>query len=86
MPLAMHWPALPAVYALRPLCRGGMGEALWIRRGTLARMACGTQMRYLNSARERLYRGSDLRTLRHFVFLVFYNYLCAECAQASKTA
>ena len=26
-----------------PLCRGGMGEALWIRRGTLARMACATQ-------------------------------------------
>ena len=23
-----------------PVCRGGMGEALWIRRGTLARMAC----------------------------------------------
>ena len=31
MPPAMHLPALPAVYALRPPGRGGMGEALWIK-------------------------------------------------------
>ena len=37
-PPAMPWPALPDVYAPRPLCRGGMGEALWIRRGTLPRI------------------------------------------------
>ena len=64
-----------------PLCRGGMGEALWIRRGTLARMACGTlNCVYLQTARERLYRGSDLRMLGHSVFLVFYSYLCAKYA------
>ena len=33
MPPAMHWPALPAVYARRPHGRGGMGEALCIRCG-----------------------------------------------------
>ena len=33
MPPAMPWPALPDIYAPRPPCRGGMGEALWIRRG-----------------------------------------------------
>ena len=44
MPPAMPWPALPDVYARRPLCRGGMGEALWIRRGTLARTAWETTL------------------------------------------
>ena len=29
-------------FCAHPISRGGMGEALWIRRGTLARMACGT--------------------------------------------
>ena len=31
-------------------------------------------LRYLNSARERLYRGLDLRSLKHFVFHRFYTY------------
>ena len=58
-----------------------MGEALWIRRGTLARMACETPYCvYLQTARERLYRGSDRRMLGHSVFLVFYSYLCAKYA------
>ena len=58
-----------------------MGEALWIRRGTLARNGVrNKKLRYLQTARERLYRGSDLRKLGHSVFLVFYSYLCAKYA------
>ena len=58
-----------------------MGEALWIRRGTLARYGVlDNQLRNLQTARERLYRGSDLRRLGHSVFLVFYSYLCAKYA------
>ena len=64
-----------------PLCRGGMGEALWIRRGTLARIGVlDPQLRNLQTARERLYRGSDLRMLGHSGFLMFYSYLCAKYA------
>ena len=44
-------------------------------------------LRNLQSARDRLYRGSGLRTLRHYVFLLFYNYLCAKkCARNSMAA
>ena len=76
----------PTAHILRtgaclPLCRGGMGEALWIRRGIFsARMACEitsiTVIVYLRSAHERLYRGSDIRILKHCVFLTFYSYFC----------
>ena len=38
----------------------------------------------LQTAHERPYRGSDIRILRHSVFLVFSSYLCAKCAQDSS--
>ena len=71
------------------LCRGGMGEALWIRRGTMhARMACRIMLmrhRILRStARERPHRALDLRTLQHSVFIVLSIYLCAKRARDSR--
>ena len=38
----------------------------------------------LQTAHERLYRGSDIRILRHSVFLVFSSYLYTTCAQDSS--
>ena len=53
----------------------------------VARMACETLICViLQTAHERLYRGSDLRILRHSVFLVFSSYLCAKYAQDSGAA
>ena len=43
---ALPCPSQPCLlrisFCAHPIGRGGMGEALWIRRGTLARMACET--------------------------------------------
>ena len=66
-------------------CRGGIGEAFWIRRGN--RRAPAWRVRFyftyiLNSARERLYRGSDLLSLKHSVFIVFSNYSVQNVAVA----
>ena len=55
-----------------------MGEALWIRRGTLARMACETILnrRCIAPPYPPLARHLDLRILKHSLFLRFYSYFC----------
>ena len=76
-------PALLAVHTLRPpLPRRNRRSPLDPpRQPQGARMACETTFCViLQTAHERLYRGSDIRILRHTVFLMFSNDLCAKCA------
>ena len=73
--------ALPVLcYSLLPR-RNGRSPLDPPRQPQGARMACETTLCViLQTAHERLYRGSDIRLLRHSIFLMFSNNLCAKYA------
>ena len=63
-----------------------MGEALWIRRGTLARMACEIILnRGADSPPLPIARHLDLRVLEHCNFHLFYKYFCMRSSQGQHT-
>ena len=76
-------PALPKCLSSSPLLsrRNGRSPLDPPRQPQGARIACETMFCViLQTAHEPLYRGSDIRLLRHYVFLLFSNHLCAKCS------